>query len=109
MKIISEKTFWVRIYASGPIEIAKQVCREYCLNVGLCVTIEPSLFIYTGGEESGYCVGLINYPRFPAQDDIVIIKAREIAERLLERTAQHSILLMSPTETTWITKREDGK
>ena len=102
----TEKTFWVRIYASGPIETAKTVCRKYCLGVGLCVTIEPSLFIYTGGEETGYCVGLIQYPRFPAKQSVILAKARELAERLLNETAQHSILIMTPTKTEWITKRE---
>jgi len=101
----TEKTFWVRIYASGPIETAKTVCRQYCLGVGLCVTVEPSLFIYTGGEESGYCVGLIQYPRFPTREYVIIAKAKELATRLLDETSQHSILIMTPSKTVWMTKR----
>ena len=69
--------------------------------------MEPTTFLYTGGEEAGYVVGLINYPRFPTEPDAVLEKAHGLASNLLERTAQHSILIMTPTETTWITKRED--
>lgn len=100
-------TFWVRIYASGPIEVAKQVCREYCLDVGLCVTVEPTLFVYTGGEESGFVIGLINYPKFPAHPDQIMSKARALAFEILNRTAQHSTLIMNPKETRWISKRPD--
>ena len=105
----NSKTYWVKIYASGPIEIAKQVCREYCLRVGLCVTIEPSTYIYTGGEEAGYVVGLINYPRFCAEPAEILNKALELANLLLDRTAQHSVLVMDANETIWTTKREDKK
>lgn len=105
----TEATFWARIYMSGPIEIAKQVCRERCLARGLCVTIDPTHFIYTGGEESGFVVGLIQYPRFPASEEDIESRAEEIAHALLERTCQHSALVMTPIKTTWMTKREDKK
>jgi len=103
----TEKTWWVKIYLSGPIEVAKQVCRERCMARGLCVTIEPTLFVYTGGEEAGYVVGLINYPRFPSTPEYLNGVAEEIAQALLERTAQWSALMMTPKETTWLTVRED--
>lgn len=100
------KTYWVKIYMSGPIEAAKQVCRASCLKEGLCVTIESTHFIYTGGEESGFVVGLINYPRFPKEDVEIFARAKSLALELLEATFQHSVLIMTPTETEWITKRE---
>lgn len=106
MKNQSAPTYFVKIYASGPIEIAKQICRAFCMT-GLCVTIEPTLFIYTGGEETGYVVGLINYPRFPTEPDQIYGKARELALKLLEGTFQHSVLLLDPINTEWITKREE--
>jgi hypothetical protein len=101
-----EKTWWVRIYMSGPIEIAKQVCREMCMEDGLCLTIDSTQFIYTGGEESGYVIGLINYPRFPSTPLLITERAAEIARLLLARTFQHCALIMTPTETVWITNRE---
>ena len=98
-------TFTVRIYMSGPIEIAKQALREECLREGLCVTIEPTVFVYTGGEESGFVVGLLNYPRFPSSDESITERARQVLHILLEATHQHSALLVTPEITEWFTRR----
>lgn len=102
-----EQTYWARIYMSGPMEVAKQTIRAECLRAGLCVTVEPTTFIYTGGEESGYVVGLIQYPRFPSHPVAIEDRARDLMEKLLEATHQQSALLMTPNVTTWITKRQD--
>jgi hypothetical protein len=101
----TETTYWVKIYISGPIETAKQIIRQDCLREGLCVTIEPTLFIYKGGEEFGYMVGLINYPRFPATEEDIWNRAADLAMKLLEGTYQESVLIMSPDKTQWVTKR----
>ena len=101
----TEPTYWVRIYMSGPIEVAKQAIRAECLREGLCVTIDPTLFIYTGGEEAGFVVGLVNYPRFPSEPEKLWDRASDLATKLLESTYQHSVLVVSPDKTTWITKR----
>ncbi len=106
MKIQQEPTRIIRIYLSGPIEAAKQIIRERCYSNGLCVTIEPTLFIYTGGEESGYVVGLLNYPRFPCDAEALDRKAEELALKLLDGTFQHSALLVTPERSIWYTKRE---
>lgn len=99
------KTHWVRIYIAGPIEIAKQYLRAECLRDGLCVTIEPTTFIYTGGEEAGYVVGLVNYPKFPATEHEITLRARLIMGGLLEATHQHSAMMVTPKTTEWISKR----
>jgi hypothetical protein len=100
-------TGWARIYASGPIDVAKQIIRGEVLRAGLCVTIEPTDFIYTGGEEAGYVVGLINYPRFPSTQEAIDARADELAEALLHGTFQHSVMVMSPTNTRWTTLRQE--
>jgi hypothetical protein len=105
-RTVTVPTFYCRIYASGPIEVAKQALREYCLHVGLCVTVEPTTFIYTGGEEQGYVIGLLNYPRFPSEPADLESKARALTRILLDATHQHSILLLTPEKTEWITTRE---
>ena len=97
-------TYQISIYLSGPIEVAKQVIREHVLEHPLCVTIEPTTFIYTGGEEQGYVVGLLNYPRFPTAPNELNVRAWELAELLLARTFQRSALIVTPTDTTWIQK-----
>lgn len=107
-RIEQAPTFWATIFMSGPIEQAKQICRQYCLDVGLCVTIEPTLYIYTGGEESGFRVGLINYPRFPASPALLQSHAEELAEKLRDALCQHSYTIMTPKATVWNTSRESS-
>lgn len=99
-------TYAVKLYLAGPIEVAKQVIRQEVLREGLCVTIEPTLFLYTGGEETGYVVGLVNYPRFPSDPEAIRERARGLMHRLLEATFQHSALMVANDVTEWISKRE---
>lgn len=101
-----QTTFWVRIYLSGPIDVIKQICRQDVKENPLCVTVEPTTFIYTGGEEQGAVVGLINYPRFPSDRQSIYNRARQLAVTLLDKTYQRSILLMTPYETEWVTDDE---
>lgn len=96
-----EKTYWVKIYLSGSVELIKNACREYCLQIGLCVTVQEVLFIYTGGEEYGVEIGLINYPRFPEDEKAVMSKAVDLADRCRAASFQHSYLILSPDETIW--------
>lgn len=107
MRVETATTAWACIYASGPIDVAKQIIRREVLRAGLCVTIEPTDFIYTGGEEAGYVVGLINYPRFPTTQEAIDTRADELADALLHGTFQHSVLVMSPTSTRWTTLRQE--
>lgn len=101
-------TYTVRLYLSGPIEVAKQAIRADTMRAGLCVTIEPTTFIYTGGEESGYVVGLLNYPRFPCEPQQLEDRARDLMQKLLLATHQHSALMVTPERSEWITLREQA-
>lgn len=96
---------------AGNLAQAKQVCREYCFEVGLCVHVEPVDFIYTGGEEAGFKVGLINYPRFPTTEAALRDTAFALATRLMEMLCQHSFSLVGPVETEWFSRRppHEGK
>ena len=94
---------------AGDFAQAKQVCREYCYSVGLCVTIEPVDYIYTGGEESGFRIGLINYPRFPSTEESLSDRASSLADILLTRLCQHSYSIVGPRETVWFSRREENK
>ena len=102
MKAKTLPTYQIKIYLSGSIEVAKQVIREHVLENPLCVTIEPSTYIYTGGEESGYDVGLLNYPRFPTPPNELCVRAEMLAGLLLAKTFQRSALIVRPERTTWI-------
>ena len=101
-------TYWVKIYMAGDINVAKQTCREFCM-IGLCVNVHETDYIYTLGEESGFYVELINYPRFPTTGNDITNKATELADLLMQRCFQGSYSLMTPEKTYWVTRREGDK
>lgn len=96
------------IYMAGDIDQAKQVCREYCFTIGFCVHIEPVDFIFTGGEEAGFKVGVINYPRFPSAAATLLQRTREMADLLMKRLCQHSYSIVGPVETEWFSRRPEA-
>jgi hypothetical protein len=102
---IDAPTIQYDIYMAGDISLAKQVCREFCFEVGLCVHVQAMDFIYTGGEESGFKIGLINYPRFPVARCDLEARAYELAKRVMERLCQHSYSIVGPSETVWFSRR----
>ena len=98
-------TFNANIYLAGPIEVAEQIIRRECLVEGLCVTITPTTYIYSGGEESGYVVGLINYPRFPKSPEEITDRAIKLGKIILDETYQQSLTVVTSDKTYFISKR----
>jgi len=94
------ETYTLSIYMAGDIATAKQVCREFC-RIGFCVTTEPLTFIYSGGEEKGFRIGVINYPRFPSSPDTLWEQTTLLANTLRSRLCQHSYSIVSPDKTVW--------
>ena len=76
--------------------------RVYCDSVGLCVTVTPTKFIYTGGHEDGVAIGLINYPRFPDSPTGIRGKAVKIARELLAAMGQNRISIVCRDETIMV-------
>lgn len=110
IKVKHAPTINFTIYMAGDIEQAKHVCRQYCYKIGLCVTVEPIVYIYTGGEESGFRVGLINYPRFPESAENIAETARNLANELMLRLCQQSYSIVGPEKTEWFSRRpHDGE
>lgn len=103
--ITSAQTLRFDIFIAGDIAQAKQICRQYCFDVGLCVTVEPVGFIYTGGEEAGVRIGLINYPRFPTDAEKLRAVAHDLAGKLLVGLCQHSFSIVGPEQTEWFSRR----
>ena len=110
MKLTKEQcdTFYCNIFVAGDIAIIKQICREHCFEVGLCVTVTPTDYIYTGGEEAGAIIGLINYPRFPEDAHKIILKATKLGRILMEKCFQKSFSITMPGKTIRYS-REAGK
>lgn len=109
MRAETVPTYTVRLYMAGDIQDAKRLLRQECYppNDGLCVTIEPTAFIYSGGEESGLVVGFVNYPRFPTTPEVLWDRACRVAHKLILGLCQWSALLVSPDKTEWITHRPE--
>jgi len=99
------KSVQYEIFMAGDLAQAKQVCREYC-RVGFCVTTEPCDYIYTGGEEAGFRIGIRNYPRFPSDPEALQRHAFQLAELLRQRLWQNSYMVVGPEQTWWNTTRE---
>lgn len=100
------ESFTIRIWMAGNYARAEEICREFC-EQGMCVSICPMNYIYTGGEESGFCVTLINYPRFPKP--IIDLKdiAFDLAMKLMEGLHQQSFTIENPTEMMFFSKRPE--
>lgn len=112
--MITGPTFWANIYCGlksgygGVIaspDLSVHICREYCDQVGLGVTVTPTKFVYTSGEEPGVIVGLINYPRFPKEPAEVKRLALELAFLLKEKLGQERVSVVMPDETVMIGKK----
>lgn len=95
-------THIVKIYISGPIEEAKSFLRNECKERPICVTIEPTHYIFTGGEETGYVIGLINYPRFFQDKATINVRALDMARELMEITCQRSCSVVFPDRTEYL-------
>lgn len=107
MKEVTTFSHPVRIYIAGPVERAKELIAEFCMEHGACFTVTPTEYVYTGGRERGMIVGLINYPRFPADADAIEHKAVELARVLIEGLHQWSASVECPQETIWLTRRPE--
>lgn len=101
-------TYVVRLYMAGDITEAKRIIRQECYLHGLCVTIEPTSFIYTAGEEAGIVVGFVNYPRFAATPEFIFTRAKSLAEKLLPELNQRTALVVGSDKTEWIIKDAPG-
>ena len=84
------------IYRIG--EVAK-LCQEYCDKTGFGVTVTPTEFIYTDGNETGVIVGIINYPRFPRPRWKNEVHAKEIAKQCMEAFGQERISIVMTDKT----------
>jgi hypothetical protein len=103
-----DKTYEVKIYLgfkdteTGTVysdNLALNTCRDYCDEVGLCVTITPTKFAYTGGWEPGCIVGLINYPRFKSKKHTIFNHALNLAKLLKKEYNQKRVSILTPTQT----------
>ena len=105
--IVKAASTWThRIWMAGNYANAEEICRTFCER-GMCVSIQSINYIYTGGEESGFCVTLINYARFPKDPLSLKDLAFELAMLLMEGLHQQSFSIEGPEETLFFSKRPE--
>lgn len=97
----------VSIFIAGEFIKARELCREFCDDVGLCVTVTPTSYVYTGGHEHGVIIGLINYPRFSDEPTRIEDKAIKLGMKLRVLLGQESFSVQTPTTTTWFSWRPE--
>ena len=84
------------------IDEVLSVCQSYCDSVGLCVTVTPTTFVYTNGNEKGCFIGLINYPRFPSSKEKINEVALELAKMLTVQFRQNKVSIICSDKTYMI-------
>ncbi len=102
----AEKSFPITIHIAGKYHLAQKILQKYCNEVGFCVTLSTTQYIFKDGIEHGIRVGLINYPRFPSDPATLTAKAIEIAELLRVGMKQESFSVETPVETIWYSYRK---
>ncbi|MCA0358750.1 MAG: hypothetical protein LCH78_18200 [Proteobacteria bacterium] len=109
MKRVEAATYTATIFVGGDLAKAKAACRAFCDEVGLCVTVEPTDYIYTGGNTEGVSVGLINYGRFPAEPAAIFAHAEALALKLIDGLGQESASIVATDRTIWLSNRREDQ
>lgn len=102
---IESSTFHIHI--GGSLQKIKEICNSAAMDEGMCVTVLPQTFIYSGGEEEGAKISFRAYPRFPTHKDELQTAAISLAKRLVRETNQSSAMVEGLETTNWI--REEGR
>jgi len=80
-------------------EEAKEILQEYCDVNPRCFTLKQVEYIYTDGNEIGFEIGMINYPRFPDDRHHIICIAMKVAEIFKEKFKQYKVTIVFSDET----------
>jgi hypothetical protein len=107
--IKSASSYPVTIHIAGNFMAAQEVCQRYCDEVGLCVTVSATIYVYTKGKSAGVRIGLINYPRFPKVPREIWAHAVELGYRLRAELGQESFTVETPDQCHWFSWREEDQ
>jgi len=108
MRRVFVRSYQASVFIAGDLEAAKVACRKFCDEVGECVTVTPTTYIYTGGQEDGVIVGFINYGRFPRPRRKILARAYALADWLILALGQTSASVVATDRTSFFsTKGKD--
>lgn len=101
-------TMTIFLFVTG--KDVEEHCQNYCDKHGLCVTITKTNYIFTGGSEEGYIIGLINYPRFPVSQITLEATAVSLGEYLFKHSNPNgSYTIQGPRGTIFVSNRPQDK
>lgn len=95
------KSHNVEIHMAGDITEASLFLQKLAAKRGMCVSIHPQSYIYSGGREEGFLIRFINYPRFPQEPKQIIAQAEQLADWLSKHIGQYSWSITTPDETIY--------
>lgn len=98
--MITCDAYYANIWIAGDYDTARAVCRTFCER-GMCVSVLRVVYIYTGGEESGMLIRLMNYARFPKSSEEIYSLAVELAELLCSALCQTSYTVETPDSSCY--------
>ena len=110
-----KRTKWALVYVGLKVrendfvnnkELVLRTCDDYCREVGLCVSVTETEFVYVGGREPGVIIGLLNYPRFPASQRKITRWAIELADRCMGICRQCRVTVETPKRTYMLTDKK---
>lgn len=97
-------SFPISLFVTG--ENIEQATQNFCNKEGLCVTVTPTNYIFTGGNETGYIIGMINYPRFPKGRPELVDTAIDLAFYLIDQcNPEGSFTIQTPDNTIFCSNR----
>lgn len=102
----SIKSWWARLYVAGDLRTAEMICRQHCFPKGLCVTIEPTKYIFAGGTEDGVCIGFIQYVPFPEDEKEILKRAVLLGKDVAAANFQWSFSIITPIESIYYSRRK---
>jgi len=81
------------------IDEVKIISQKFVDEVGECVSVTPTEFIYTKGNENGVVVGFIQYPRFPRKKKEIKSRAIQLATILMFELNQYKVTVTTPKKS----------
>jgi len=97
------------IWIAGDYNRARFGCNNYCSSRGACFALTRVDYIFSGGEEAGVRVTIINYPRFPKSPDELKNTAIEMAYYLMAYLNQTSCSVEGPEESVFISRKKGSE
>lgn len=91
---IQSSPYTIRIYIAGNYDRIEQACSDFVTEVGLCVNVKKTNYIYTYGEQSGAEIGLISYPKFKEEYSEIWNKAQKLCEMIMDEYNQQSATII---------------